>query len=344
MGLLSFAHVPNKVAGDEWRITIMSLEPTTTAKVQVNTTKGAIVLALWAKELPNTCRQFLQNCLDGKYDGKEFNKIIKDYLVQLDAGELDYGLQDEFNSRIRFGQKGLLAAIKKDESVKNNHSVDSWFITLTPTPEYNNRYNVFGKLVGESIYNVLKINDSELKDNLPVFPAKIINIDILEQYFDLQKSPVEPVKKKVKLNKHKVKVAYEENDDDNDNDIDVSFKMKSAHELLKDKKLINQKVTEEQVNKSREVAGVDGDSGVDVDRETTDVHEDTNAIEKLQPKEQVVEDAIEEQLKHPHKDTEMKPIKRDPTIDSDYDSNLDLSDSEFDKTKFHAHKFTVTTR
>lgn len=358
------------------------MEPTTTAKVQINTSKGAIEIALWAKEFPLTCRRFLQNCLDGKYDGLRFTKVIKDYLIQIDgnSNELEYDIPDEFNSRVRFGQKGLLAAIKEDENMKNNHSVDSWFITLTAIPEFNNKYNVFGKLVGDSIYNVANINDGEMKDDKPIFPAKIINIDILEPYFELQKTPQEPVKKKVKTSKPKVKLAY----DEENNDDDLNFKMKSAHELLNDtKKSKNQKlkvlntiediqqevnnkeVTEQDINQEINKQNVNKQDIQEVNKQINnrDIQHDVeqNANENhyqglhrnhdLLGKEILNEPAQqseESSLKDTNIEMKEKPastkIIRDPSIDSDYDSNLDLSDSEFDHNKLHSHKFKLSTR
>lgn len=315
------------------------LEPATSASVRLNTSKGPITIELWAKEAPVICRRFLQNCLDDKYNGRKFTKIIKDYLVQIETitDPVQYDLNDEFNSRIRFNQKGLLAGIKEDESVKHKHSVDSWFITVTPTPEFNLKYNVFGKLVGESIYNVLKINHDNMdSDGNPLFPSVINSIDIIEPYFtDLEKSTVaevlQPPKKKIKSKKQKIKLLYDEEEGE-DQDQDKSFKMRSAHDLLKDKKLSNRIIE----NQSKSVTSKEQPSQLTRTTTVGEHKEENNEGAKtdLESTQEPVTNLIDQHCKH--------RLERDPTIDSDFDPNLDFSDIEFDVNEIHSHKFIAT--
>jgi cyclophilin family peptidyl-prolyl cis-trans isomerase len=319
------------------------LEPATSASVRLNTSKGPITIELWAKEAPVICRLFLQNCLDNKYNGTKFTKIIKDYLVQIETitDPVQYDLNDEFNSRIRFNQKGLLVGVKEDESVKHNHSVDSWFITLTPTPQYNNKYNVIGKLVGESIYNVIKINhDSVDSDGNPLFPTVINSIDIIEPYFtDLEKSIVEqvlePPKKKIKSNKQKIKLLYDEDEDEEETQHDKSFKMRSAHDLLNDKRL-SSRIIPEKPSKSVTSKEKPAQSSQPAQLPTVN-QEDRRDETKTNSGSTVVKPATDQKNHH-----SKQRLKRDPTIDSDFDPNLDFSDIEFDVNAIHSHKFIAT--
>lgn len=48
----------------------------------IKTTLGEIEIELWSKECPKTCRNFVQLCLEGYYDGNIFHRIVKDFIAQ----------------------------------------------------------------------------------------------------------------------------------------------------------------------------------------------------------------------------------------------------------------------
>jgi peptidyl-prolyl cis-trans isomerase SDCCAG10 len=50
--------------------------------VIIKTTLGEIEIELWSKECPKTCRNFVQLCLEGYYDGNIFHRIVKDFIAQ----------------------------------------------------------------------------------------------------------------------------------------------------------------------------------------------------------------------------------------------------------------------
>lgn len=58
------------------------LEPPTNGKVILHTSHGDLDVELWAKECPKACRNFVQLCTDGYYDGTSFHRIIKDFIIQ----------------------------------------------------------------------------------------------------------------------------------------------------------------------------------------------------------------------------------------------------------------------
>lgn len=222
---------------------IMSLEPSTTAKARLNTTKGAIDIELWAKETPITSRIFLTNILNQKFNGWLFNRIIPNFIAQVDGVLNQEPFQDEFNTRIRFNRRGLLGSVNLDT---RNSNTGKFFITLKETSELNNRNTMFGKVVGDSIFNVIKISEGELSEDgeTPLYPVKILSSEVLVPYFeDLKKEEFISVKEKVPIKKskqkkkNKVKLNYGEDGEEEDVDQSVKIKMKSAHELLNDKKL-----------------------------------------------------------------------------------------------------------
>lgn len=64
-------------------------------------------------------------------------------------------MQDEIHSRLRFARRGLVA-------LANNGKDDNgsqFFFTLDATPELQGKHTIFGKVVGETLYNLIKLNE-----------------------------------------------------------------------------------------------------------------------------------------------------------------------------------------
>ena len=46
------------------------------------TSVGDIDIELWSKEAPKACRNFIQLCMEGYYNGTIFHRVIRDFIVQ----------------------------------------------------------------------------------------------------------------------------------------------------------------------------------------------------------------------------------------------------------------------
>ena len=46
------------------------------------TSVGDIDVELWSKEAPKACRNFVQLCMEGYYDGTIFHRLVHDFIVQ----------------------------------------------------------------------------------------------------------------------------------------------------------------------------------------------------------------------------------------------------------------------
>jgi len=176
-------------------------EPVTTGLVILRTSSGDIHIELWAREAPQTCRYFLQRCLEGRYDQKPFHRVVHDFLVQ--AGEPhgtalgDENKQDEDeqplpierHSRLRFRYRGMVAmAAEADNEDKEMETAcrdsSQFFITLTPAEHLNGKHTIFGKVSGDSIYTVTKIGEVEVDDtDRPVYPPVIRTISVVTNPF-----------------------------------------------------------------------------------------------------------------------------------------------------------------
>lgn len=182
-----------------------STEPAPTASATLNTTFGPLHISLFAKQTPLTCKNFLQHCLDGYYVGTIFHRVVPDFIIQggdptgtgsggtsiYEYPEFEYDpesrepdekviLKDELHSRLRFNRRGLVGMAKSEDGSYGSQ----FFITLANTErELNGKCTLFGRIEGDSIYNVLKIADAERVEGSerPVYPVKITSCEIGEQ-------------------------------------------------------------------------------------------------------------------------------------------------------------------
>ncbi|CUA78116.1 peptidyl-prolyl cis-trans isomerase SDCCAG10 [Rhizoctonia solani] len=162
----------------------------TSGKVIIETTAGDIEIELWAKETPKTCRNFIALAMEGYYDGVIFHRIVPGFLVQTGdrtgtgaGGESFYGdvFEDEIHPRLRFPHRGLVAMANNGSKNTND---SQFFITLDRADELHGKHTLFGRVVGNTIFNVLKIGQAELGENeRPLYPPKIKTVRIVEDPF-----------------------------------------------------------------------------------------------------------------------------------------------------------------
>ncbi|KAI0825727.1 cyclophilin-like domain-containing protein [Irpex lacteus] len=162
----------------------------TRGRVIIDTTAGEIDVELWSKETPKTCRNFIQLAMEGYYDGVIFHRIVPNFLVQTgdrtgtgSGGESIYGepFEDEIHPRLRFPHRGLVAMA--NGGTKNSND-SQFFITLDRAEELHGKHTLFGRVVGDTIYNVVRIGGMEVDDNeRPLYPPKIKTIKILDNPF-----------------------------------------------------------------------------------------------------------------------------------------------------------------
>ncbi|KUJ08988.1 cyclophilin-like protein [Mollisia scopiformis] len=196
---------------------LYNLEPQPTASCILHTTAGDVSLELWAQQIPLTCRNFLQLCLDGYYDNTIFHRLVPGFIIQggdptgtgaggesiydggqyaeareehgiwpmeerrgKNAGAHGVGFKDEFHSRIKFNRRGLLGMA--NEGPDSNGS--QFFITLGDTPELQGKNTLFGRVEGDTIYNVARMGEMEVgDDDRPLYPPKITNVEVLVNPF-----------------------------------------------------------------------------------------------------------------------------------------------------------------
>ena len=243
--------------------TVYNTEPPTNGKVILKTSLGDVDLELWPKEAPKAVRNFVQLCLEGYYDGCSFFRLIKDLFAQTGdpgntgrGGESIYGgnFPDEFHSRLRFTHRGLVAMANASQPNSNG---SQFFITLSDCEWLNNKHTIFGRISGDTIYNVLQMNELEVNGEVPVYPPKILSTQVLHCPFDdiiprqIARSDQSKPKSSQKTERKKLKkkntslLSFGEEAEEEDKELDAvlasgtsSRGVASSHDLLDDSTLL----------------------------------------------------------------------------------------------------------
>lgn len=196
---------------------IYNTEPQPTASVILHTNHGDLSVELFAKQTPLTCRNFLQHCLDGYYDNTIFHRLVPGFILQggdptgtgnggesiydggafsgdLDpwpmderrgknAGPQGVNFKDEFHTRLKFNRRGLLGMANESRTDTNG---SQFFFTLDKTDELNGKNTMFGRVAGDTIYNLAKMGEAEIDEGSerPLYPTKIASVEILVNPFD----------------------------------------------------------------------------------------------------------------------------------------------------------------
>lgn len=172
---------------------LYNLEPQPTAKVILRTTTGDLSLELFAKQTPLASRNFLQHCLDGYYDGTIFHRLVPGFIIQggdpTGTGEggisaINDGLpfEDEVHSRLKYNRRGLLGMANEGK----DSNTSQFFLTLGATPELQGKNTMFGRIEGETIYNLMKMAEAELESEgseRPMYPTRVTGSEILVNPF-----------------------------------------------------------------------------------------------------------------------------------------------------------------
>jgi cyclophilin family peptidyl-prolyl cis-trans isomerase len=130
-------------------------------KVQIVTTKGAMVMSCYVHEAPGSVVNFLKLVDQGYYNKKYVHRMVPDFVVQGGCprgdgwGALNWTQRSEFSSVLNYkkGSVGLASAGKDSEGVQ-------FFITHGFTPSLDGRYSIFGEITqGLDIIDLLQIGD-----------------------------------------------------------------------------------------------------------------------------------------------------------------------------------------
>lgn len=284
-------------------------------------------MELWTKEAPKACRNFIQLCMEGYYNGTIFHRVVKGFIAQGGdpegngtGGESIYGetFKDEFHSRLRFVRRGLVAMANSGP----NDNGSQFFFTLGATPELQNKHTLFGKVTGDTIYNMIKLEEGVIDaDERPKYPHKIIKTVVLNNPFEDIEPRVTQSKEKKDKNKKREKgvknfglLSFGDEAEGDEQETEEFVKKstgkgKSTHDVLDDPKL------------SKETGGIANNKKAKRDTETPPLEDLPSTSEKNEEDLKKTTSSIRDKLKGKDKaKEETKPAEE--SDDSDYEYGL----------------------
>jgi peptidyl-prolyl cis-trans isomerase SDCCAG10 len=203
--------------------------------------------------------------LEGYYEQTTFHRLVKGFVIQAgdptgtgEGGESIYGgyISPEYHTRLKWGRRGLLGMAAMDES---GSGASQFFLTLIDTPELYRKATLFGKLVGDTIYNLVRMGELETDGERIISPPVILRAEVLLNPFEdiiprelpevqerrrrAQPVEVKTVKRAPMAVRNKKVLSF--GDDDEEERIVIKGRdrgIKSSHELLNDPTLSREAV------------------------------------------------------------------------------------------------------
>ncbi len=148
----------------------------------METSKGTMEFVLYEDKAPITTKNFITLANKGFYDNTIFHRVVPTFVIQggdptgTGMGGPGYTIQDEFNTGLNHDVKGMLSMANTGQP---NSSGSQFFVTLTPQPDLDGRYSVFGKLIkGESVLDAIGSVQIDPATDRPLQNVTLIKVTI----------------------------------------------------------------------------------------------------------------------------------------------------------------------
>jgi peptidyl-prolyl cis-trans isomerase B (cyclophilin B) len=128
----------------------------------METSKGTITLELFDKDAPATVKNFVTLAKKGFYDGLNFHRVLKDFMIQggcpegTGMGGPGYMIKDELVGNKQKHTPGTLSMAKTEAP---NTGGSQFFITHIDTPWLDGKHTVFGRTKDMAVVNAIKQGD-----------------------------------------------------------------------------------------------------------------------------------------------------------------------------------------
>ncbi|KAL2622149.1 hypothetical protein R1flu_002354 [Riccia fluitans] len=162
--------------------------------VTLSCTHGAIDIDLFWKDTPRTCRNFIELCKAGYYDGITFHKIVPDFMCQTGdpsgtgrGGLSIYGprFNDEISAKHSHDKKGVVSMA----NFGRNSNSSQFFIIFKPSPHLDGKHTVFGQVQEKSLAVLEKMQRVKTRSYSPAYPIKLFVAEVLDDPWDGQPLP-----------------------------------------------------------------------------------------------------------------------------------------------------------
>ncbi|MBS0556887.1 MAG: peptidylprolyl isomerase [Proteobacteria bacterium] len=126
-------------------------------QANIVTNRGTIHLQLFAEQTPLTVANFANLAQRGFYNGKNFHRVIPDFMIQggcpegSGRGGPGYRFEDECRPDLKHDRPGVLSMANAGPGTNGSQ----FFITHVPTPWLDGKHTVFGRIVGAADQTVV---------------------------------------------------------------------------------------------------------------------------------------------------------------------------------------------
>lgn len=159
-------------------------------EVPKNACRQKLVLQLFDKFCPKTCKRFTDLCkgitvrgVTATYKGNECSRVAKDSFVQfgnllvVDKESVLEPLEDE-SYQLKNDYPGMIGMVSGNERHSNS---TQFYITVNPMNAYNGKQVIFGRVIS-GFHVINRINSLQNSDDLkPSMNACIVNVEVLEK-------------------------------------------------------------------------------------------------------------------------------------------------------------------
>ncbi len=160
----------------------MTIDTTKTYSATITTTKGDIVIELYADKAPITVNSFIFLTNNGWFNNIPWHRVIKDFVAQTgdpsgtSLGGPGYHIKDEISADLNFNEAGVVGMANSGPNTNGSQ----FFITLGPATNLNGSFTVFGKVTsGMDVVNQLILRDPD-NETSPAQPDYILSVTITE--------------------------------------------------------------------------------------------------------------------------------------------------------------------
>lgn len=138
-------------------------QPETGRVVVMETTKGTIKFALYEKDAPITCQNFIDLVNRKFYDGLKFHRVVPGFVIQggdpkgNGTGGSDKTIKLEVTPKLKHDAAGIVAMARSNDP---NSASSQFYITLAPADFLDMNYAVFGQLTeGLDVIQKIEVGD-----------------------------------------------------------------------------------------------------------------------------------------------------------------------------------------
>lgn len=128
---------------------------------EIETGKGTVTIDLYSDMAPGTVLNFVKLAKNGYYDGKNFHRVVSNFVAQGGCsrgdgyGALDYSIRTEL-PMLKYNREGIIGMARSGYHTE----CTQFFITHSPTPHLDGEYTIFGAVTqGMDVVHKLEQGD-----------------------------------------------------------------------------------------------------------------------------------------------------------------------------------------